>query len=144
MIKSGVFSPDERIELIRGEIVEMPPIGYEHAFPVARLDRLFNRLVNDQAIVWVQNPVQVNDYSEPLPDVTLLERRNDFYAQANPQPTDVLLIIEVADSSVEYEYGNKKFRTPKQRFQGYVFVCCLRGPAEKAAQDPDPTHHRIR
>ena len=54
-------------------------------------------------IVWVQNPVQVSDISEPLPDVALLKLHDDFYAQANPQPTDVLLIIEVADSSVEYD-----------------------------------------
>jgi Uma2 family endonuclease len=103
MAAAGVLSDDDRVELIEGEIVEMNPIGSRHAACVGRLTEVLGRLVGSEAIVWVQNPVQVNDYSEPLPDVSLLKRRDDFYAQANPQPADVLLIIEVADSSVEYD-----------------------------------------
>lgn len=103
MAAAGVFSEDDRVELIEGEIIEMNPIGSRHAACVGRLTKLLERLVGDRAIVWVQNPVQVNDYSEPLPDVALLRPRDDFYAQANPQPADVFLIIEVADSSVEYD-----------------------------------------
>jgi Uma2 family endonuclease len=103
MAAAGVLSENDRVELIEGEIVEMNPIGSRHAACVGRLTEFLGRLVGGEAIVWVQNPVQVNDYSEPLPDVTLLKRRDDFYAQANPQPSDVLLIIEVADSSVEYD-----------------------------------------
>jgi Uma2 family endonuclease len=103
MAAAGVLSEDDRVELIEGEIVEMNPIGSRHAACVGRLTEFLGRLVGGEAIVWVQNPVQVNDYSEPLPDVALLKRRDDFYAQANPQPADVLLIIEVADSSVEYD-----------------------------------------
>ena len=107
MAAAGVFSEDDRVELIEGEIVEMNPIGSRHAACVGRLTKLLERLAGDRAIVWVQNPVQVNEYSEPLPDVALLKPRDDFYAQANPQPSDVLLIIEVADSSVEYDRGIK-------------------------------------
>lgn len=103
MAAAGVLSEDDRVELIEGEIVEMNPIGSRHAACVGRLTELLGRLVVGKAIVWVQNPVQISDYSEPLPDVALLKRRDDFYAQANPQPSDVLLIIEVADSSVEYD-----------------------------------------
>ena len=103
MAAAGVLSEDDRVELIEGEVVEMNPIGSRHAACVGRLTELLGRLVGDVAIVWVQNPVRIDDYSEPLPDVALLKRRDDFYAQANPQPTDVLLIIEVADSSVEYD-----------------------------------------
>jgi len=103
MAAAGVLSEDDRVELIEGEIVEMNPIGSRHAACVGRLTEFLGRLAGGEAIVWVQNPVQVNDSSEPLPDVALLKRRDDFYAQANPQPADVLLIIEVADSSVEYD-----------------------------------------
>ena len=103
MAAAGVLSEDDRVELIEGEIIEMNPIGSRHAACVGRLTELLGKLAGDRAIVWVQNPVQVNDYSEPLPDLALLKRRDDFYAQANPQPSDVLLIIEVADSSVEYD-----------------------------------------
>jgi len=107
MAAAGVLLEDDRVELIEGEIIEMNPIGSRHAACVGRLTELLGRLAGDQAILWVQNPVQVNDYSEPLPDVALLKRRDDFYAQANPQATDVLLIIEVADSSVEYDHEIK-------------------------------------
>jgi Uma2 family endonuclease len=107
MAAAGVLKEDDRVELIEGEIVEMNPIGSRHAACVARLTRFLGRSVEDEAIVWVQNPVQISDFSEPLPDVTLLKRRDDFYAHANPQPEDVLLIIEVADSSVEFDRGIK-------------------------------------
>lgn len=107
MAAAGVFTEDDRVELIEGEIIEMNPIGSRHAACVGRLTEILGRSVAGQAIVWVQNPVQVSDYSEPLPDVTLLKRRADFYAQANPQPADVLLIVEVADSSVEYDHEIK-------------------------------------
>jgi Uma2 family endonuclease len=103
MAAAGVLSEDDRVELIEGEIVEMNPIGSRHAACVARLTEFFARSLGDQAIVWVQNPVQLSDFSEPLPDVTLLKRRDDFYAHANPQPGDVLLVIEVVDSSVEFD-----------------------------------------
>ena len=103
MAAAGVLSEDDRVELIEGEIIERNPIGSRHAACVGKLTKILGRLAGDKAIVWVQNPVQINDYSEPLPDIALLKRRDDFYAQANPQPTDVLLIIEVADSSVEYD-----------------------------------------
>jgi Uma2 family endonuclease len=103
MAAAGVLSEDDRVELIEGEVVEMNPIGSRHAACVGRLTELLGRLVGGAAIVWVQNPVRINDYSELLPDVALLKRRDDFYAQANPQPTDVLLIIEVADNSVDYD-----------------------------------------
>jgi Uma2 family endonuclease len=103
MAAAGVFTEDDRVELIEGEIIEMNPIGSRHAACVGRLTESLGRMVGGKAIVWVQNPVQVNDYSEPLPDIALPKRRDDFYAQAKPQPADVLLIIEVSDSSVEYD-----------------------------------------
>jgi Uma2 family endonuclease len=103
MAAAGVLSEDDRVELIEGEIIEMSPIGSRHAACVGRLSKFLERLAGDYAIVWAQNPVQINDYSEPLLDVALLKPRSDFYAQGKPQPADVLLIIEVADSSVEYD-----------------------------------------
>ncbi len=107
MAAAGVLSADDRVELIEGEIVELNPIGSRHAACVGRLTKLLERLAGDRTIVWVQNPVQINDRSEPLPDVALLRPRDDFYAQANPQPAAVFLIIEIADSSVEYDQDIK-------------------------------------
>jgi Uma2 family endonuclease len=103
MGETGIFSEDDRVELIEGEIFEMSPIGRRHAACVDRLTELFSEQLQRRAIIRVQNPIVLNDYSEPQPDVALLKRREDFYAQSLPIPGDVLLIIEVADTTLEYD-----------------------------------------
>ncbi|MGH8507327.1 MAG: Uma2 family endonuclease [Gammaproteobacteria bacterium] len=103
MGEAGIFAEGDRVELIEGEIIEMAPIGSQHAACVARLQKLLERSAGDQAIIWVQNPVVLNDHSEPEPDICLLRPRRDFYASAHPHPADVLLIIEVADTSLAYD-----------------------------------------
>jgi len=103
MGEAGVFAPDARVELIDGEVIDMAPIGTRHAAAVTRLDRLLQRAVGDQAIVRSQNPLRLGDRSEPEPDLLLLLPRADFYASAHPGASDVLLLIEVADSSVRYD-----------------------------------------
>lgn len=100
---AGIFAEDDRVELIDGEIIRISPISSRHAACVRRLDALLNRLVSNLAQVSAQNPIRVNDFSEPEPDIALLRPRADFYAQAHPTPADVLLVIEVADTSVEYD-----------------------------------------
>jgi Uma2 family endonuclease len=127
MAAAGVFSEDDRVELIEGEIIEMNPIGSRHAACVGRLTKLLERLAGDRSIVWVQNPVQVNDYSEPLPDIALLKPRDDFYAQANPQAAHVLLLIEVADSSVEYD---RDIKIPLYAQSGIAEVWLINLPKE--------------
>jgi Uma2 family endonuclease len=107
MAAAGVFSEDDRVELIEGEILELSPIGSRHASCVGRLTELFSQQVGSRAIVWVQNPVRLDDYSEPLPDIALLKRRADFYAENHPTQADVLLIVEVADTSVDYDRNIK-------------------------------------
>jgi Uma2 family endonuclease len=103
MADAGVFPPNARIELIDGEVIEMSPIGNRHAGSVNRLGTLLGRETGDFAIVAVQNPVRLNDFSEPQPDIALLRPRDDFYSSAHPAPEDVLLIIEIADTTVEYD-----------------------------------------
>jgi Uma2 family endonuclease len=103
MLAAGILTEDDRVELINGELIKMSPIGDLHAACVIRLTMLFTRLVGVAALVSVQNPVRLNDYSEPQPDVALLKPRKDYYAQAKPTPADVLLIVEVADSSIDYD-----------------------------------------
>ena len=107
MADAGILTPDDRVELIEGEIVEMSPIGKRHASCVDRINRLLGRLASQSAIVRVQNPVRLSDFSEPQPDVTLLRPREDFYAAGHPGPADVLLIVEVADTSTAYDRGVK-------------------------------------
>lgn len=144
MAAAGVFSEDDRVELIEGEIIEMNPIGSRHATCVGRLTKLLERLGGDQAIVWVQNPVQVSDHSEPLPDVALLKPRDDFYALAHPQSADVLLIIEVADSSVEYD---RDIKTPLYAESSIPEVWLINLPQETVeiyAQPVDGAYQEIR
>jgi Uma2 family endonuclease len=101
MIEAGVFTEDDRVELIDGKIIEMFAIGPRHAACVDRLAEFLRDKVRKLAIVRVQNPVQLNEYSELEPDIALLKRRADFYAQDHPTSADVLIAIEVSDTSVE-------------------------------------------
>jgi len=100
MIDAGILCEDDRVELLDGEIHYMSPIDSIHAANVNRLNRLLTRYLDDQAIVSVQNPLLLNDYSEPQPDLLLLRWRDDFYEEHHPTPADTLLVIEVANTSV--------------------------------------------
>ncbi len=103
MCEAGVFREDDRLELIEGEIIEMSPIGKRHAAAVRRLNNLLARgLSEDEALVDAQNPVVLGDISEPQPDLALLRPRPDFYSE-HPRPEDILLLIEVADTSLAYD-----------------------------------------
>ena len=101
MVEAGILTEDDRVELIRGEIVEMSPIGRIHAACLNRLAELFILRLEQAVTVAVQNPVELNDTSEPQPDVSLLRRRADFYESGHPQPEDIFLLVEVADTTVE-------------------------------------------
>jgi Uma2 family endonuclease len=103
MGEAGILTEDSRVELIEGALIDMAPIGSPHAGMVKRLNRIFDRAVGSQAIVSVQDPVLLGQYSEPQPDIALLRPRDDFYAKSHPHPKDVLLIVEVADSSLRYD-----------------------------------------
>ena len=103
MAEAGILSEDDRVELINGEVIAMAPIDSRHAGCVSRLNSLLSRQVGGTALVNVQNPVRLSDFSEPQPDVALLIPRDDFYSNNHPKSNDVLLIIEVSDASLEYD-----------------------------------------
>lgn len=107
MGETGIFSSNVRVELIDGEVRLMSPIGARHAGIVNRIVAQLNRRLQGQAILAVQNPVVLSDFTEPQPDIAVLRARDDFYSQAHPTPPDVLLIIEVADTSLEYDRDEK-------------------------------------
>jgi Uma2 family endonuclease len=100
---AGVFGPGDRVELIEGEVIEMTPIGSLHAACVDRLNMLFHRILPPSAVVRVQNPVRLDAHSESEPDIAVLRARDDFYAKVHPGPKDVLLVVEVADTTLEYD-----------------------------------------
>jgi Uma2 family endonuclease len=107
MGEAGVFAPDARLELIEGEIIEMAPIGVPHASIVGTLTRLFVRQAGDAAFVWVQNPVIVGKRSMPQPDLAILKAREDDYSTRHPAVDDVLLAVEVSDSTLAFDVGTK-------------------------------------
>jgi Uma2 family endonuclease len=108
MVHAGVFASDDRVELIEGEIIEMTPIGLPHASIVDRLNMLMARRLGDRTIVRVQGPVGfVALHSRPQPDLALLRPRKDYYATRVPSARDIFLLVEVMDTSVEYDRRRK-------------------------------------
>lgn len=109
MIDAGILGEDDRVELIEGEIIQMAAIGKRHATTVRRLIHRWRDLPKNQAILDIQDPVELTPRTEPEPDVVLLRFREDYYATAHPTPADVLLLVEVADSSIDYD---RQVKTP--------------------------------
>ncbi len=107
MEEADVFTPKDRTELLDGHIYEMSPIGSEHAACVRRLTRLFVKHADPQALVSTQHPIRLSKASEPEPDISLLRPREDDYAARHPRPDDVLLVIEVADTSLTFHQDVK-------------------------------------
>lgn len=103
MGEAGILGEDDRVELIDGQIVPMSPIGYRHAGAIIRLTRALSRDLHDRALVSVQNPVRLGEHEEPQPDLVVLRPRPDDYTTRLPEPADVLLLVEVADSSLEHD-----------------------------------------
>lgn len=104
---AGIFSSESHLELINGEIIEMAPIGSHHASYLKRLIHLFSGQIDKSAIIAAQDPLLLGDFSEPEPDFMLLRPREDFYYANHPQASDVFLLIEVADSSIDYDQTKK-------------------------------------
>ncbi len=108
LAQARVLTQTDRVELLDGEIVEMTPIGDRHASVVARLTSLFSRRLAERSIVWAQNPIQLRAVrSMPQPDVVLVRPRADFYSTGKPGADDVLLLIEVMDTSADTDRGVK-------------------------------------
>jgi Uma2 family endonuclease len=122
MAEGGSFAPDARVELIDGEIIDMPPIGSRHMAHVDRLNELLRDAVGRRAIVRCQGSVQLGDTSEPQPDFALLVRREDFYESRRANAGDVLLVIEVSDSTLGYDTQRKMALYARHGIQEYWVV----------------------
>ncbi len=107
MAETGLLKPDARVELLDGQIIDMSPIGPFHGGVVNRLNLRFNELAKGRWIVSVQNPLHLDEYSEPEPDLMLLKPAPDQYTTRHPGPLDVVLLVEVADTSLDYDRGEK-------------------------------------
>jgi Uma2 family endonuclease len=103
MAEADVFEPDDRVELFDGRVYEMAPIGSRHAGCLKRLNALFAPLNGTRAILSVQDPVYLDEHSEPQPDFALLRPRPDFYTGSHPQPSEILLAVEIAETTIAYD-----------------------------------------
>lgn len=136
MAEAGILREDDRLELLRGEIIQMSPIGSRHAATVNRLVRVFTQKLGDRIILAAQNPVELDDYSEPQPDIALLRPRDDFYASGHPKPEDVLLLVEVADSTVKFD---RTVKIPLYAEDGIAEVWLVNLPAQCIEVHRQPT-----
>jgi Uma2 family endonuclease len=107
MVDAGILCENDRVELIDGEVVAMTPVGPRHNACVDRANKAFLIAVGDTAIIRTQGSVRLNDFTEPEPDIVLLRPRADFYGSAHPGPPDILLIVEIAESSLSYDVSVK-------------------------------------
>ncbi|MBV9926317.1 MAG: Uma2 family endonuclease [Acidobacteria bacterium] len=135
MGQAGIFSEDDRVELIDGEIVKMSPIGELHASCVGRLTQTLILLLRRRVIIWTQNPIVLDDYSEPQPDLAILKPRSDFYRQAHPRPEDVLIVIEVSDSTLGFD---RKVKLPLYAGAGIPEAWVVNLPEECIEVYSDP------
>ena len=141
MGRAGILTEDDRVELVGGEIVEMTPVGRRHAACVKRLNRLFGQRFGDAALISVQDPVHLDDHTEPQPDVAFLRPRADFYAAGHPGPADILLIVEVAETSAALD---RRVKLPLYARSGIpeVWLVDLDKETIRAYRDPSPGGYR--
>jgi len=107
MAETGVLRPDARVELLNGRIIDISPIGPFHGGVTKYLNQLFSAAANGRWLTQVQDPVHLDDHSEPEPDLALLKPAADFYRRRHPQPEDVFLLVEVSDATLATDQEDK-------------------------------------
>ncbi len=144
MAEAGILTADDRVELIEGSIVNIPPIGSHHSGHLNRLIALLRRLIGQDIILSVQNPIRLTEHSEPQPDIALLRFREDYYTQSHPTPADVLLVVEIAETSLDYD---RRVKVPQYARAPIpeVWIVDVRGEAVEQYADPaDSTYRTVR
>lgn len=143
MASAGILSADDRVELLNGQVVEMSPIGNRHAACVDEFTEQFARLLADRVRIRIQGPVRLSDISEPEPDVALLERRADMYADGHPRPEHVFLLVEVADASLEKD---RTLKLPLYAQAGIreVWIVNLMSDCIEVYREPEGNTYRVK
>lgn len=142
MVAAGVLPEDRRVELLEGEILEMSPPGIAHSARVRRLNLHLGELLRGQAVVQIQDPIRIGTHSLPEPDVAVLQPPAERYDQRYPEAADVLLVIEVADSSLRYDRERKGHVYAQAGIAEYWLVDVQAGQVEQHTQ-PSPSGYRL-
>lgn len=107
MAESGILQPDERIELLEGQIIQMAAKGTVHSASVSRIEQVLRHRLGDRVLLRFQDPIRLNDYSEPEPDVAVVRPSPNFYETHHPTPSEVFLLIEVSDTTLKFDRETK-------------------------------------
>jgi Uma2 family endonuclease len=134
LIKLGFLTEDDRVELIRGELVQMAAKGTRHSVCNTKLVRELDRLIGDRAVVRGQEPIILPADSEPEPDVVIAQGHPDSYLSSHPVPGDILLVIEVSDSTLEYDQTVKLSLYAEDQIQDYWIVNLVANQLERYSQ----------
>jgi Uma2 family endonuclease len=139
MAEAGILHEDDRVELIEGEIADMTPIGARHANVVRNLNRILGQQVSDEFLVDVQNPVRLDEHNEPQPDLAVIRAR--AYRDSLPGPEDVLLLVEVSDTTLSYD---RNVKLPLYARSGIpeVWIVDLAGEAVERYTTPSGNDYR--
>lgn len=135
MREAHILTEDDRVELLDGEIIVMSPIGPFHVGLVIKLTHLLSALLGTTGLVSVQNPIQLNRFGEPQPDIAVLRPRDDGYTRSLPAPDDILLLIEVSDTSLAYDRDQK---LPQYARSGITEVWIVDGQQQIIEQYTQP------
>ncbi|MEL6864090.1 MAG: Uma2 family endonuclease [Bacteroidota bacterium] len=138
MAEIGILEPEERLELLKGYIIEMTPINSEHAGIVNFLTRELNRQLYKKAIICSQNPISLDEYNQPAPDIAIAHFREDDYRHAHPTAKDIWLVIEVADSSLEKD---RQVKTELYAAAGIAEYWIVNIPAQQVECFSQPSDH---
>jgi len=136
----GILTEDDRVELIEGELAAMSPIGSEHAGTVNALTRQLVLAAGNRGVVAVQNPVQLDDLSEPQADFAVRKPRSDDYRRATPRPDEVLLLIEIADASLAHDRTVKRALYARHRIPEFWIVNLAAGEVD-VCRSPSGDHY---
>jgi Uma2 family endonuclease len=131
MLEAGILHEDDHVELIRGEIRTMSPKGPKHASGNSRANRYFAKLLGEQVIIRIQDPIHLDDFSEPEPDVVLAALAEDEYDYHHPTPAEIYLVLEIADSSLDYDRDEKS----KLYAQAGIRQYCILNVRERELED---------
>lgn len=122
MIKSGVFNEDDHIELLNGVIIEKMPKGTKHSSANDRAARVFYKTLDENVIIRNQNPIWLDEFSEPEPDIVLAMKNAGEYENSHPTPKDILLILEIADSTLAYDRNTKSLAYARAGIRQYILL----------------------
>lgn len=135
MCDSGILKPEERVELIEGELFAVPSMNAPHASVVARMMSVLMARLGERALIWTQLPLVVSDRSEPFPDLTLLRLRDDYYRERLPVGDDQFAVIEISDTMLPFDRGAKLRMYAKAAIADY-WIVDVNGQTIEICRDP--------